>query len=49
LKDVDPENVVDWQRQHEWLAMRLNDFHRVFSNRVRNLNASDWQDDVEES
>lgn len=47
LHDVDPEDETDWQRQHEWLAKGLNDFHRVFANRVRQLNAGDW--DGEES
>lgn len=42
LPNVDPENSADWGRQHEWLAARLNDFHRVFANRVRGLNAADW-------
>lgn len=43
LNDVDPEDEADWLRQHEWLAERLNDFHRVFSQRVRSLNADDRQ------
>jgi hypothetical protein len=37
LDDVDPEDQADWPRQHQWLAERLNDFHRVFANRVRAL------------
>lgn len=37
LNDLDPEDESDWPRQHEWLAKRLNDFHRVFSQRVRGL------------
>jgi hypothetical protein len=37
LNDVDPDNRADWPRQHEWLAKHLNDLHRVFANRVRNL------------
>jgi hypothetical protein len=37
LNDLDPEDESDWPRQHEWLAKRLNDFHRVFSQRVRAL------------
>jgi hypothetical protein len=31
----------DWPRQHEWLAKRLNDMHRVFAQRVRALDAFD--------
>jgi hypothetical protein len=37
LKDVDPENEADWPRQHDWLASRLNDLHRVLATRVRGL------------
>ena len=39
LNGVDPENEGDWTRQHEWLAKRLNDMHRVFAQRVRVLDA----------
>jgi Domain of unknown function (DUF4268) len=39
LNEVDPENEADWPRQHEWLAKRLNDMHRVFVHRVRALEA----------
>lgn len=35
LRDVDPEQEADWPRQHQWLAERINDLHRVFSQRVR--------------
>jgi len=50
LNNVDPWNEDDWPRQHEWLATRLNDLHRVFAHRVRALNADDWRpaDDEEE-
>ncbi|MEN5362055.1 DUF4268 domain-containing protein [Brevundimonas intermedia] len=37
LQDLDPEDEHDWPRQHEWLANKLNDLHRVFSGRVRAL------------
>ena len=37
LDDVDPEDEKDWRRQHEWLAARLNDLHRVFAARVSAL------------
>lgn len=39
LNDVDPEDKSDWPRQHEWLAKRLNDMHRVFAQRVVGLDA----------
>jgi hypothetical protein len=40
LNAVDPEDQADWPRQHEWLAKRLNDLHRVLANRVRVLDIS---------
>ena len=36
-RDVDPDDETDWLRQHEWLAKRLNDMHRAFALRVRDL------------
>lgn len=42
LGDVDPEDEADWPRQHEWLAGRLNDMHRVFVDRVSALDADNW-------
>ena len=39
LNDVDPADQTDWPRQHEWLAKRLNEMHRVFAPRVRALEA----------
>ncbi|MGI8527520.1 MAG: DUF4268 domain-containing protein [Pseudolabrys sp.] len=43
LADANPKNADDWKRQHEWLTAKLNDMHRVFSPRVRELSADDWQ------
>ena len=37
LFDADPDDPQDWERQHGWMADRLNDLHRVFSQRVRLL------------
>ena len=50
LDGVDPWDESGWPRQHEWLATRLNDLHRVFSARVRTLDADAWRadDDREE-
>jgi hypothetical protein len=45
LNNVDPEDEADWPRQHEWLAVRLNEMHRVFASRVRTLNGDIWQPD----
>jgi hypothetical protein len=39
LDNVDPDNETQWPRQHEWLADTLNAMHRVFSRRVRELDA----------
>ena len=47
LKDIDSEDQTDWPRQHQWLAVRLNDFFRVFVKRVKALNHDDWQPEVE--
>jgi hypothetical protein len=43
LHDANPRNTDDWKRQHQWLADKLNDMHRVFSQRVKELSADDWQ------
>ena len=43
LNDADPRDESDWRRQHQWLAARLNELHRVFANRVRALDADDWR------
>jgi hypothetical protein len=45
LNNVDPENEQDWPRQHEWLAARLNEMHKVFANRVRMLDADTWHEE----
>ncbi len=37
--DVDPEDEKTWSCQHEWLATKLNDMHRVFANRIQKLNS----------
>jgi hypothetical protein len=47
LNNVDPEDESDWQRQHTWLAKRLNDFHRVFARRVGDLDLTALQDPAE--
>lgn len=47
LSNVDPEEERDWPRQHEWLAAKLNDMHRVFSPRIRALDADEWQGETD--
>lgn len=36
-RDVDPDDESDWSTQHEWLAKHLNQMHRVFVQRVRDV------------
>jgi hypothetical protein len=31
LKDANPADRADWPRQHEWLAKRINELHKVFA------------------
>ena len=47
LNDLDPEDEADWPRQHEWLAKRLNDMHRVFAPRVRALDLEQPRSEAE--
>ncbi len=47
LDGVDPENEADWPRQHEWLARRLNDMHRVLARRVAVLDADEGRPESE--
>jgi len=44
LSPADVENNDDWQRQHIWLAKKLNDLYRVFSSRVRALDLTEISD-----
>lgn len=46
LDDTDPENTNDWPRQHKWLAEKLSDFHRIFSERIRKLRAEEWNGEL---
>ena len=42
LFDVDPGDESDWPSQHRWLASKINDLHRAFARRIRELNPDDW-------
>ena len=44
---ADPWNKKDWQHQHGWLAEKLNEMHRVFHERVKNLDAQEWYQEQE--
>lgn len=37
LRDTDPDDESDWQRQHNWIATNLNAMHRVFMDHVKHL------------
>ena len=37
MENADPEDENDWPRQHEWLAKKINEFHKVFYVQLRNL------------
>lgn len=45
---VNFENRQDWDRQHQWLCEQLETFHKVFSPRVKTLDASDYLPDENE-
>jgi len=41
--EMDPKDKSKWPEQHTWLLEKLELFHRVFSPRVKSLDASDYQ------
>ena len=47
LNAADPEDESDWPRQHAWLTKRLNDLHRVLSQRVKALAGAPHSPDSE--
>lgn len=47
LYDADVDRQSDWGRQHEWLAVRMNDIYRAFVGRVRGLDANAWRPELE--
>ena len=49
LRDVDPGVESDWPRQHQWFASKLNELHRVFTERIRELNPDDWDPELSTS
>ncbi len=48
LEEIDLENRGDWDSQHQWLCEQLEIFHKVFSPRVKALDASDYIADENE-
>ena len=49
LDEVDLEDRQDWDRQHQWLCEQLETFHKVFSPRVKALDASDYAPEEEDT
>jgi hypothetical protein len=47
-RGADPEDRQDWDRQHRWLCDQLEIFHKVFSPRVKVLDASDYVPEKDE-
>ena len=45
FSDIDSGDEEDWSRQHDWLAAKLNDLHRVFAGRIHMLDADTYQSD----
>lgn len=43
--DCDPTDKANWPQQHEWLWRHLEEFYRVFHERVKRLDASDYEDE----
>ena len=47
-RGVDLEDRQDWNRQHRWLCDQLATFYKVFSQRVKELNANDYRPEENE-
>ena len=47
--NTDPANRQDWDKQHEWLCEQLETFYKVFSPRVKELDASDYLPEEDET
>lgn len=47
-EDVDPTNQSGWSHQHAWMAERLEALHKAFSVRVKTLDASEYDEDLED-
>lgn len=37
LREIDLGDISDWNKQHKWIASKLNAMHTVFVDRVKNL------------
>ena len=41
---ADPTNISTWSEQHKWIKTTVEDFHRILSPIVKELNASQYQE-----
>ena len=48
-EEIDLEDRGDWDSQHQWLCKKLEIFHKVFSPRVKELDASDYVPEEDET
>jgi hypothetical protein len=48
-RGVDLEDRQDWNKQHRWLCEQLETFYRVFSPRVKELDANDYLPEEDET
>ena len=48
LYGADLEDRQDWHRQHRWLYQQLETFYKVFSRRVKGLDANDYRPEENE-
>lgn len=48
-REIDLEDRQDWNRQHQWLCEKLETFHKVFSPRVKKLDASNYFPEEDET
>ena len=46
---IDLEDRSDWGQQHQWLCDKLETFHKIFSPRVKGLDASDYLPEEDET
>ena len=44
-RNAKPTDEDDWENQHDWMREKLEAFDRVFRTRVKNLDASAWNDE----
>jgi hypothetical protein len=46
--DNDPGDRTQWPKQHQLLCESLEKLHRIFYQRIKELDATDWHPEVDE-